>query len=361
MPDNRISDVRVTCYQIDTDAPESDGTISWNKTILVTVKVFSGDSIGFGYTYGDIATGRFIETHLKELLLDQNVFTSHWEKMITRCRNLGLAGITTMAISAVDIALWDLKSRILNLPLVVLLGVEKNQIPAYGSGGFTSYSNEQLAKQFQNWKNSGIWMFKMKIGREKDQDYQRIQFARQVIGEQDQLFIDANGAYFPQEAVKFSHLFEPFHISWFEEPVSSDNLPGLRFVRSRVPSEMDIAAGEYGYNSWYFNQMLAAGAVDILQADATRCGGLTGFLKVNALCEAYHLPLSAHTAPTVHMQACCAASKAIHLEYFHDHERIEGMLFDGYISPQNGLLIPDFTRPGLGIQFKERDAEQYRI
>src|SRR5207249_4099561 len=122
-----------------------------------------------------------------------------------------------------------------------------------------------------------------------------------------------------------------------------------------------IAAGEYGYDLPYFRRMLEAQAVDVLQADATRCAGITGFLRVAALCEAYGIPLSAHTAPALHLHPCCAAAPVCHIEYFHDHARIETMLFDGAVQPVDGALAPDLSRPGLGLELKRPDAERYRL
>ena len=169
------------------------------------------------------------------------------------------------------------------------------------------------------------------------------------------LFVDANGAYSRKQALWLAEKFKECGVSWFEEPVSSDDLEGLRLVRDRVPEGIDVAAGEYGYDAFYFRRMLDAGAVDALQADATRCGGLTGFLHADVLCSAHNLPLSAHTAPAVHMHACCAAQRAIHLEYFHDHARIENLIFDGIQLPQNGALFPNLAAYGLGLAIRRAE------
>jgi L-alanine-DL-glutamate epimerase-like enolase superfamily enzyme len=122
---------------------------------------------------------------------------------------------------------------------------------------------------------------------------------------------------------------------------------------------MDIAAGEYGYDLFYFRRMLEAGAVDVLQADATRCAGITGFIRVSALCEARSLPLSAHTAPSLHAHPCCALAPVRHVEYFHDHVRLEHLLFDGALAPVHGALWPDLSRPGLGLELRRSDAERF--
>jgi L-alanine-DL-glutamate epimerase-like enolase superfamily enzyme len=201
----------------------------------------------------------------------------------------------------------------------------------------------------------------MKVGRDPEADVDRVRAARQAIGPAARLFVDANGAYSRKQALAKAEAFAELGVCWFEEPVSSDDLAGLRLMRDRAPAAMDITAGEYGYDSCYFRRMLAAGAVDVLQADATRCAGITGFLQAGALCEAYGLPLSAHTAPSLHTPVCCALGRACHVEYFFDHARIEPMFFDGAARVVDGCLQPDTTRPGLGLEFKSADAEPYAI
>jgi L-alanine-DL-glutamate epimerase-like enolase superfamily enzyme len=279
--------------------------------------------------------------------------------MVSRVRNLGRPGIASMAISAVDTALWDLKARLLNIPLVTLLGAVRKAVPIYGSGGFTSYSNQQLQEQLGSWVQQGITSVKMKIGRDARADVGRVREARIAIGDEAKLFVDANGSYSRKQALEQAERFTNMNVSWFEEPVSADDLAGLRLLRNRAPAGMEIAAGEYGYDLDYFRRMLAAGAVDVLQADATRCGGITGFMQVAALCEAHHVPLSAHTAPSVHTHLGCAVTPLRDLEYFHDHVRIESMFFDGVRSPVNGKLSPDLSRPGMGIELKAADARAY--
>jgi L-alanine-DL-glutamate epimerase-like enolase superfamily enzyme len=286
--------------------------------------------------------------------------TAIWSDMVQQARNLGRTSIVAMAISAVDNALWDLKARCLNLPLVTLLGQVREEVEIYGSGGFTSYSLDQLQSQLGGWVREGIRCVKMKIGRDPSADINRIAAAREAIGPEAQLFVDANGAYARKQALHQAEEFARFGVSWFEEPVVADDLEGLRLCRDRAPAVMEIAAGEYGYDLDYFKRMLDAGAVDVLQADATRCSGITGFMQVAALCQAYHVPLSAHCAPALHAHPCCAALPVRHIEYFHDHVRIEKMLFDGVLEPVDGKLRPDLSRPGLGLEFKEKDAVRFR-
>jgi L-alanine-DL-glutamate epimerase-like enolase superfamily enzyme len=356
-----IRRLETSVYRITTDCPESDGTLEWDSTTLVLVQASAANESGLGYTYADTATATLIRDVLSKVVegRDALAVSECWRGMVERIRNLGRPGIASMAISAVDAALWDLKARLLGIPMVKLLGQVREKVPVYGSGGFTSYSIEQLKRQLTGWVEQGIPRVKMKIGRDAAADLERVRAVRDAIGPDVELFVDANGAYSRKRALRQAQEFLESDVTWFEEPVSSDDLAGLHLIRDRAPAKMEIAAGEYGYDCGYFRRMLESQAVDVLQADATRCGGITGFLQTANLCEAFHLPLSAHTAPALHTHVGCAAIPVRHLEYFHDHVRIENMLFEGVPKPINGELRPDVSRPGMGIELKGADAARF--
>ncbi len=280
--------------------------------------------------------------------------------MRSAVRNVGYPGVASSAISAVDVALWDLKALLLGVSLSTLLGRVREQVPVYGSGGFTSYSAERMQRQLTGWVEQGITAVKMKVGLEPDLDPERVRHARGVIGDDVRLFVDANGACSRKQALALAETFtEEAGVSWFEEPVSSDDLEGLRLLRDRGPTGMDIAAGEYGYDLFYFRRMLDAGAVDVLQADVTRCGGITQLLQVGALCAAQGVRLSAHTSPAIHAHVCAAIEPLAHVEYFHDHARIEELLFDGAPPLRDGFLCPDPMVAGMGLALREHEAERY--
>lgn len=325
------------------------------------VELQAGGKNGLGYTYADVATARLISDRLQEIVVGGNAMDipALWSAMRRSIRNLGRPGIGSMAIAAVDTALWDLKAKLLDVPLATLFGAARESIAVYGSGGFTSYSVPELQKQLGDWAAAGIRSVKMKVGRDPTADLDRVRAARTAIGEETALFVDANGAYDRKLALRQAESFATLGVTWFEEPVSSDDLEGLRVLRDRAPAGMDIAAGEYGYDLFYFRRMLEAGAVDVLQTDATRCAGFSEFLRVAALCEANNIHLSAHTAPTLHVPICCAVAPARHVEYFFDHARIEEMLFDGFQPPIDGKMSPNLSRPGLGVEFKRADAERF--
>ncbi len=358
-----IQSVRVSCYAVPTETPESDGTLQWEKTTLVLVEVSAGGHEGIGFSYADVSTGKLIESLLADVVEGRSAFDvpGCHAAMIHQIRNLGRPGIVSMAISAVDNALWDLKAKLLEVSLLDLLGAARERAPIYGSGGFTSYSIEKLQEQLGGWVEEGIQSVKMKIGREPADDLDRVRAARKAVGPDVELFVDANGAYSRKQALAQAERFAELDVRWFEEPVSSDDLGGLRLLRDRAPAGMMIAAGEYGYDSFYFQRMLAAGAVDVLQADATRCAGVTGFLEAATLCRTSQLPFSFHCAPALHAIPACAAPSFLIGEYFFDHARIERMLFDGAPQPIGGALQPDRARPGFGLEFKHKDAAPFAI
>ncbi len=363
MADAAIRHVAARAYKIPTDQPEADGTLEWDSTTLVLVEIEAGGQKGLGYTYADASLVPLIAGKLAETLEGRAAFdipaiaAALWRQV----RNLGRSGLAATAISAIDIALWDLKAKLLAQPLVSLLGKQRECVPIYGSGGFTTYTNDMLQRQLAGWvERDGCRWVKMKIGSHPAEDPGRIEAARRAIGDRG-LFVDANGAFAPNQAVALAHRVAEQRLGWFEEPVSSDDADGLFFVRDHAPAGMDVAAGEYGYTLDDFQRLLARPSVDVLQADATRCGGFSGFLQVGALCEARHIDLSGHCAPAVHLHVACAAPRLRHLEWFHDHVRIESLFFDGAPQPQEGTIAPDLSHPGLGLMLKERDAERFRV
>ena len=361
-PGAALGAVRAEAYRIPTDAPEADGTLAWTATTMVLVEVEGGGQTGMGYTYSDAGAAGLAAGALAEALHGRDAMDvpACWAAMQRAVRNLGRSGIAATAVSAVDAALWDLKGKLLGLPLATLLGRVRDAVPIYGSGGFTTYSDGQMRDQLQGWvQRDGCRWVKIKVGTHPEQDPRRVEAARRAVGDGPDLFVDANGALTNKQAVAFARLCAGQGVTWFEEPVSSDDLDGLWAVRAHVPAPMEVAAGEYAYTLDDVRAMLAAGAVDVMQADVSRCGGITGFLRAAALCEAFHVPMSGHCAPALHLHAACAAPGLRHLEWFHDHARIEHMLFDGAPVPRHGEIRPDLTRPGISLVFKQQDAEQY--
>lgn len=354
-----IGGLTVSAYTVPTETPESDGTLEWNATTIVIVELQAGGARGIGYTYGHAVTATLIDQVLAPVVLGRDAMDVQGANLAMRraLRNIGRPGIGSMAVSAVDIALWDCKARLLEQPLCTLLGMSTDSVEAYGSGGFTSYTVAQLEHQLADWIDHGMRAVKMKVGRRPTEDVDRVHAVRHAMGDDFLLFVDANGAYDRKQALDKAYEFADFGVTWFEEPVTSDDVDGLRLLRDRGPAPMDVAAGEYCYDAFAFERLM--GAVDVLQADATRCGGITGFLLAGALCEARAMPLSAHTAPSAHAAVACALPAVRHVEYFFDHARVERLLFEGVPEPNAGRIGPDLERAGLGIELKRADAERY--
>jgi L-alanine-DL-glutamate epimerase-like enolase superfamily enzyme len=337
---------------VPTDGPESDGTLEWDSTTIVVVEAHADGRVGIGYTYTDEAATALVTGKLAEAVDGCDAFATGvaYEAMGRALRNVGRPGLAWCALSAIDLALWDLKARLLDLPLATLLGPAREEVPVYGSGGFTSYGPERVAEQLGGWVGEGMPRVKMKVGRQPEEDAQRIAAAREAIGDAE-LYVDANGAFGRKEALAWAERYaHEWGVSWLEEPVSSADVEGLRLLRERAPAGLEIAAGEYAYVARDFVDLL--GAVDCLQADVTRCGGITGFLHAGALAAAHGLDLSAHCAPAASLAACCAVPRFRHLEWFHDHVRLEPMLFEGVPEPDGGVVRPDLCRPGNGLSLK---------
>ena len=357
-----ITRAHAAAFRVPTDGPEADGTLAWDSTVIVVVNVEAGGKAGLGYTYGAAEAASLINAILAPVVAGNDVWdipAAH-QRMRRQVRNMGASGVAATAISAVDVALWDLKARLLDLPLARLLGMRRSTVPVYGSGGFTNYDDGHLRDQLAGWVDQGCRWVKIKVGTDPDRDPERLAAARDAIGDVG-LFIDANGALSRRQALDMAERGVDAGVRWFEEPVSSDDLTGLRWLRDRMPASIEVAAGEYVWNVDDIRRMLGAGAVDVQQADATRCGGITGFLAAGALCEAHHIDLSGHCAPSLHCHVACAVPRLRHLEYFHDHVRMEAMLFDGAAEIRDGVITPDLNQPGIGLTLKAADAARFAL
>jgi L-alanine-DL-glutamate epimerase-like enolase superfamily enzyme len=360
--DTPIERLDVSAYTIPTDRPEADGTLAWDATTLVLVEAHAGGHAGLGWTYGPAAIAALVRDALSDAVLGGDALDvpAAWAAAGRRLRNAGSGGLGAYAVAAVDVALWDLKARLLDVSLASLLGRRREAVPVYGSGGFTTYDDDELAAQLGGWVEQGLTRVKMKVGSRPGDDPRRVGLAREVVGDAVELMVDGNGAWTPVEARAMAERFAEHEVGWFEEPVSSDDLAGLRYVREHAPTGMAVAAGEYAADAYGFRRLLDAGAVDVVQGDVTRCGGISGLMVADALCCAHARSFSAHCAPTIHAHACAAMQTAEHIEWFHDHARIEALLFAGAPQPAGGALRPDPGSPGLGVELKRADAERWR-
>lgn len=351
-----------SAYTVPTDAPEADGTLAWDSTTLVLAEARHGGRTGLGWTYSPAAAADLIGGLLEPAVRGtdpMDVPRAH-EAMRRAVRNAGRPGIAAMAVSAVDTALWDLKARLLDLRCTACSAPSTTPCRCTGRAGSPPTTTRGPARSCGTGRPTSASprqdQDRESWGRAEDRDLARLRLARAAVGDGADLYADANGAYTVKQAIRVARLAEDTGLRWFEEPVTSDDLPGLRAVAAAAACE--VAAGEYGYDLPDFVPLMDA--VDCPQADATRCGGLTGFLRVAALARAHQRDLSAHCAPHLHAAAMAAIPNARHIEWFHDHVRVEGTLFDGCLSPAGGTIRPR-DEPGHGLTLRAEEAGAYRV
>jgi L-alanine-DL-glutamate epimerase-like enolase superfamily enzyme len=362
-----VTEVDASAYTIPTERPEGDGTLTWESTTWVLVRVGTGDPdlpTGVGWTYAPPAAACVVRDLLAPRVAGRSAVdvAASWESMVRAVRNAGRPGLVSMAISAVDTALWDLAARLLGLPLHRLLGLVRDDVAVYGSGGFTTDPTSVLRDQVLGWVGQDIPRVKLKIGESwgaaVPRDLERVALVRDVVGPEVEVFVDANGGYGAKQAVRVARRLEELGVTWLEEPVSSDDHDGLRQVRSAT--RVDVTAGEYGDSLAYFAHLLAAESVDCVQVDVTRCGGYTEWRRIAALAAAHGLEVSGHCAPSLHLPVAAATPNLRHLEWFADHVRIERRFLDGFQSPRGGALTPA-AEPGHGLTVREADLTTYRV
>jgi L-alanine-DL-glutamate epimerase-like enolase superfamily enzyme len=349
-------------YRFPTPEPEADGTLRWDATTAVTVTLHAGGRTGLGWTYSSPAAADVVHHHLAAAIerWDAVDIGAGWEAMRRACRNLGTKGLVLQAISAIDIAWWDLKARLLDVPLTTLFGRCRSSVPIYGSGGFTTLTEAQLHDQVRWWQSAGCTAMKIKIGESWGtrvaRDLARVEQLRELAGPDAELMADANGGYTPGQARRVGAQLDELGVRWFEEPVSSDDIEGLAAVRAAL--RCDVAAGEYAADLYDVRALLPV--LDCLQLDATRCGGYTGWLRGAALAEAHNLQVSAHCAPSLHAPVAAAVANLRHVEWFADHARLEPLLVDGVPEAAGGVLHLDGAAPGHGMSLRG-DAEKWRV
>jgi L-rhamnonate dehydratase len=354
-----VEAVRSWALSVPTDGPEQDGTLEWDATGVVVVEVDAGGVTGLGWSYCSGEAARAIVDGVLAPALDgveADDVPAAGQALRRAVRNDGDGGLCAAALSAVDVALWDRLARARGVPLAVAAGAFRDAVPVYGSGGFCNYDDARLAEQVGGWARAGLRSVKVKVGADPARDPERVRVVRDAVGPDVEVMVDANGAWAAREAVARVRELDAAAggIAWVEEPVSSRDHDGLAFVRAHVPAHVAVAAGEYLNYGDEAVRLLRAGAVDVLQADVTRCGGITGFRAIAAVAAAHGVPLSAHCSPALHAHAACTAERLLHVEWFHDHVRLEARVFDGVPEPGgDGLLRFDRAVPGHGMRVRE--------
>lgn len=341
------------------DGKLADPTRKVEAVGYVVVDVATDQGLhGYGITYdeqGAEAIREFIKHVFEPRMKGRNPLDSAvlYEENFHLFRGVGRKGLAFCAYSAVDLALWDLKGKILGLPVYKLLGGGRNVVPVYASGGWSSYTVDELVGEATMAVSRGYNAVKIKVGveggRNPSEDLRRVKAVREAIGPGVKLMLDANNIWTSGTAVRFANQVKEYDILFFEEPVPADDMPGL--ARFRRGTDVPLATGEHEYTRFGVRDLVVAGAVDVLQVDATKCGGYTETLRMNAIAQAWNITFAPHAMEHMHMHLLAAAPNGAFLERLLMFEPVVEKTFVNPPAPVNGMLrLPD--GPGLGLEYK---------
>lgn len=331
-------------------------------TAYTFLYVFTDEGItGIGPARSGALDKALIEELLKPYVVGEDPLNSEriWEKMYWASLQYGRRGAAISAISTIDIAIWDLKGKILNQPVHKLLGGHRDTVPSYGSGINLNYTREELVEEMTAYVESGFKMVKMKIGRrDPDDDLERVKLVREAIGPDVDLALDVNNGWSVKTAIRMAGKLEKYDIYWLEEPILADEIDNL----SRLADEtsIPIAVGENHYTKWEFKELMERGAMEIVQADIGKCGGVTEFIKIAAMADAYGLPVCPHHTEYVDAPLVAAIPNGLFHEYIREWFGPMGQLFVDPIKPENGEISPS-NKPGFGIELNEESIKGLKV
>jgi L-alanine-DL-glutamate epimerase-like enolase superfamily enzyme len=349
-----VKDIEVFHVTTPLDAPVSDSSFTIRNSGMVVVRVIVNPELsGYGMTFS-VPVAEYIHRTLKPVVTgrDPVCVETAWNAMRSATRSAGRKGVALLAMSAIDIALWDLRGKILGLPIYKLLGGSNCLIPVYASGGWLSYTLEQTVEEAKKNVADGYRTIKIKIGAEGGKnlraDVKKIEAVRSAIGDEIDLIVDANGIWDASTAIRFAQMVKDCNVSLFEEPVDADDIPGLRRVRETI--QIPVATGENEYTKYGMRDLVLGEAVDVVQCDITRAGGFTEMQKISAIASAWNLRFAPHAWEFAGAHLMSDAPHALYLEKLSIQERIFQKAIFNYPLPRNGFYeIPD--KPGLGVEF----------
>ncbi len=345
-------------------SPKRPSVVSEVGRLFVHIKTDGGFE-GLGVGQASPGVREVISNALRPLLIDADPMDIRqlWDDMFWLSRQFGSGGIGALAISAVDIGLWDLKAKALGLPLYKLIGAVRDSVPVYGSGGGTHLTKDELVAEAAGYVERGIPRVKIKVGKDfgraEKEDIERVTAVRDAVGYDVALYVDANSAYHPKQAIYLAKEFEQSQVGWFEEPVLTEDVEGL--ARIVGATSIQIATGEQEYSVHGFRGLLSAAAVDIVQPDVFRVGGVTAWLRIAELAETFNRPVAPHLAPLVHLHLACTIPNLKSLEYRDiDMEADRGWYHD---VPQlnGGTWSPFPDRLGLGLELDPYAVERWAV
>ena len=350
----KIKNILTDYYKIPLPTVMTDsthGVMRFFELITVRVQDNNGNE-GLGYTYtvgvGGNAIRNLIETDIKPILINENceLIENLWKKMWWHLHYVGRGGLPVLAISAIDIGLWDLKCKSMKTPLWIALGGHCAEVKAYAGGIDLQLSLDELLLQTQKNIKNGFKAIKMKVGRELlSEDYERVSEVRNLLGDDYHLMIDANMGWSVEKAIKASKTFENLNIYWLEEPTIPEDILGY----SRIQNEgnLPIAAGENFKSIYEFKNLINQGGVTFPEPDVSNCGGITTWMKIAALAEANNLEITSHGVHDLHVHLLASIPNSSYLE-------IHGFGLDNFIKNplkiQNGIARAPNSY-GHGIEF----------
>jgi len=334
------------------------------SALFVHIKTDEGIE-GLGTSAGSTAVQAVVEDSLKEVLIGEDPFNIEklWNLMFWTVRGVGRKGIAFCAISALDIALWDLKAKALNLPLYRLLGPYTDTVPVYGSGGWTNFSESELVAEQVGYVERGFPRVKMKVGKDfgmsEDEDVKRLAAVRKAVGDDVEIYVDANNGYYAKQAIRMSQIFEQFDVKWFEEPVLADDIEGLSVISQSTT--IPVATGEHEYTKYGFKELISRGGADIVQPDIGRVGGVTEWMKVAHIAHGFNLPVAPHAYQLIHLHVACATPNLKVVEYLGVSDQSDRVWYTEFPEPVNGMWSPYPDRPGLGLELDPDVVKKFKV
>lgn len=366
MRDARITDITTTVLRHPDLPGIQDATIrhreSGRGALFVHIKTDSGEE---GLGVGTPVARDIIERALKPILLNQDPLCIEklWDDMFWRVRGYGRKGVAFCAISAVDIALWDLKAKLFGVPLYRLLGPYTDRVPIYGSGGWTSFSEEELVREQTGYVERGIPRVKMKVakdfGKSEAEDIRRLKAVRKAVGDEVEIYVDANNGYYAKQAIGMAKHLADYDVKWFEEPVLADDIAGLAAIARAI--SIPVATGEHEYTRYGFKELIAQGGADIVQPDVGRVGGISEWMKVAHLAQAFNLPIAPHAVQLVHLHVACCIPNLKVVEYLGTVEEGDKLWYTEFPEPRDGYWSPYPDRPGLGLELSPEAIRKYAV
>jgi D-arabinonate dehydratase len=367
----KIVDVSTTVLYYPHTDPVQNGTAPPPKQgaggrtqLFVHIKT-DEDLEGLGIGQGSPGVRQVIDTDLRHALIDQDPFNIEklWADMFWRVRGYGRKGIAFCALSAVDIGLWDLKAKALGLPLYRLLGPYAESVPIYGSGGWTNFTVEELVAEMMGYVEQGIKRVKMKVGkdfgRSEREDTERVAAVREAVGDDVALYVDANGAYYPKQAIYMAKAFQQYQVGWFEEPTLADDIQGLAEIRRSI--DIPVATGEQEYTKYGFRDLISGGGADIVQPDVARVGGVTEWMKIAHMAHGFNLPVAPHAAQLVHLHLACATPNLKVVEYMNTVLEGDRVWYTDFPAQKDGMWSPFADKLGLGLELDPRAVEKWSV